>query len=270
MAMYQNQLDPYPQQPIPPGSYPVSSIPQVIGPYQEVPIVQPNFQSPIGSYQGFPYESQPMNIPNLYPESGLKALENIDKIWISQKPQYMENCTCEFENRYSVYKTETKGKKVKKDKYEKLFKAKEYSTCCQRCCMAGSTREFNMDVNFRKIYFDSYKNTYCHEWTPFLRLERKYTCTCCCYNRPYISITEIEGNNERILGYIFDDFACCDLVFKLKNLPYHEPFYTIKTSRCQCGFLCPCTCKCCNTFTFDIIDENFKESTGSIKKVWGG
>ena len=67
-----------------------------------------------------------------YPESPMKALQELDSIDVSQKPQWLEAAGCEFEKIYNVYGTTFKTGKIKKDKHEKIFKCKEHSTCCQR------------------------------------------------------------------------------------------------------------------------------------------
>lgn len=78
------------------------------------------------AYQPIMLEGSP------FPGTPMQAIENLDIAWISQK---LRLAICKPENRYNVYKAKSNdGIKLKKDKNDKLFKCKEYSTCCQRSC----------------------------------------------------------------------------------------------------------------------------------------
>eukprot|EP01022_Parablepharisma_sp_SALTPOND_P002872 TRINITY_DN1114_c0_g1_i5.p4 TRINITY_DN1114_c0_g1~~TRINITY_DN1114_c0_g1_i5.p4 ORF type:complete len:139 (-),score=4.46 TRINITY_DN1114_c0_g1_i5:404-820(-) len=102
--------------------------------YPKIPIYtpqQPNFNS-----YGVPMPL-PMGQPVMsYPDTPMTALERLDAIWISQKPQYIESLTCcEYQNKYRVYGAKHSASGTKRDKRDKIFTCKEKSTFAQRCCI---------------------------------------------------------------------------------------------------------------------------------------
>lgn len=87
--------------------------------------------------------------------------------------------------------------------------------------------------------------------TEFLQMERPWTCTCCCYNRPVMNITA--GHEKVPIGSIVDPFACCDLTFKLLD-PQGTEVMQAKGGCCQWGLCCQCPCGPCKEVNFDIVD----------------
>ena len=218
-----------------------------------------------------PYPSVPMTQapPKQTPMEVLQAMEGA---WISQKPQYLESFgPCEFENKYRVYGTKSKGENLKKDKHDKVFKCKERSTCCQRHCVAASMREFNMIVSHHDYVFNSRKNKHVSKWIPFLSLKRDYSCTCMCLNRPIIDVECVYRGAKKKIGHIVDTFKCCDYSFLLYEEKSPDPCYRVNASCCQCGFMFHLPYGPCKEILFDIIDIKAGEAkVGEMKKVWGG
>jgi len=212
------------------------------------------------------YEGKP------YPENAMDALARMKSVWVSQKAQYLEGCCgCESKNKYRVYGTNKKeGSNKKFNKHDKLFKFKEESSCCQRFWFPGSLRSFKMDVDFNKVFYDSMQGKEKSKWVPFLRLERHYTCTCLCCNRPLIKVTRVDLPDKPVIGYVRDSFSCCDYVFDILDKKDGKPLFKVIADCCQCGFHIKCPCGPCSKIQFNIVDQKTESPVGDIKKVWSG
>lgn len=196
---------------------------------------------------------------------GLALFDTLDALWIYQKAHYLENCGCEFENVYKVYGTKNKNGKAKRDKNDLLFRCKEQSSCFQRYCCSSFMRSFRMDVSYNNTLLDPSSKSSA-KWTSFLRLERDYTCTCCCFNRPSIRVKLVEGGVKEDIGYVTDAWSFCNYIYKLHEA---KDTYTVNGSCCQCGLLCRCPCGPCSKVDFAVLNkENTK--VGNISKVWPG
>lgn len=97
---------------------------------------------PIAPMMALPMMGQPLMFQGMpYPETPMMALDRVKGVWVSQKAQYLESLgCCEFENKYRIYGTKSGSKGAKKDKNDKLFKARERSTCYQRYCIPYSLK----------------------------------------------------------------------------------------------------------------------------------
>eukprot|EP00421_Protoceratium_reticulatum_P073145 CAMPEP_0168407218 /NCGR_PEP_ID=MMETSP0228-20121227/26049_1 /TAXON_ID=133427 /ORGANISM="Protoceratium reticulatum, Strain CCCM 535 (=CCMP 1889)" /LENGTH=64 /DNA_ID=CAMNT_0008420881 /DNA_START=6 /DNA_END=197 /DNA_ORIENTATION=- len=46
-------------------------------------------------------------------------------------------------------------------------------------------------------------------------MKRDFTCTCCCFNRPVVEMTDVASGQK--IGSIQDPWACCDLTFSVRD-----------------------------------------------------
>lgn len=97
----------------------------------------------------------------------------------------------------------------------------------------------------------------------FLHMERPWTLTCCCFNRPILHVQDVMTGQH--LGSIRDPFACCDLTFSLLDPAGHDVLF-VKGGCCQPGLCCPLPCGPCATVHFDITDAQSGHTVGSIDK----
>ncbi len=195
----------------------------------------------------------------------------MEHAWIAQKADYAEACLgCEFENEYTIYDTKVSGKSLYEDGKEKVFKCKEHSACCQRNCLPASMREFTVNLDINECRYDYKSQCFRSSWKPFLHIKRDYACTCLCCNRPVIEVSRVDKRDKEVLGYVRDEWACCDYVFSLQKSLEESPAYTVRANCCQCGLFCACPCGPCEKVTFDIIDNKNNAVVGGIYKVWSG
>lgn len=99
--------------------------------------------------------------------------------------------------------------------------------------------------------------------TPFLKMNRDWTCTCCCFNRPVTQITDAATGN--LIGSIRDPFAFCDLTFGLMG-PDGSEVLQAKGGCCQWGMHCPMPCGPCKEVHFDLVDAKTQSEVGHITK----
>lgn len=126
-----------------------------------------------------------------------------------------------------------------------------------RMCLSGSCRPFLMDV------------TNCFDGTLAMRIERDYSCTMCCINRPVAKIFVYDDNNQaHFIGSISHVFQCCEYTFEIKN---HEEkvIYNVRTPACQKALICNCPCQECSIVDFTIHDASDKVVTHARKEGKG-
>ena len=247
---------------------PVGMAPQHPGPQAPPPGYQPGYQQ----YPPPPYPNQPqynaqgqLMVPMKPPQRPEELLEKIMQVFVKQKPQYLENMGCEFENEYTVYKGKGEKGKGKPRKGCKLFTCKEKSGCFERQCLSSNCRPFRMKIEAHCRNLSGKKHK-----TPFLVLERPFACTCLCCNRPFMRVICNSGENEELLGFVTDPFACCDYTLNVIQGDSHEapPLYKIQGSCCQCGLLFHCPCGPCREIKFPIRDVNKNHEIGEVSKVF--
>lgn len=99
---------------------------------------------------------------------------------------------------------------------------------------------------------------------PFIRLERPYTCTCCCFNRPRLNVYNAFDN--RLLGYVTDPWTCCcQFKFTIHDAMDNE-ILKIDQSACSCAMCCwgwPCGCQ---KVDFAVIDSKTGQAVGNIQR----
>ena len=119
-----------------------------------------------------------------------------------------------------------------------------------------------MIVSFRKCIEENKYN-----WQPFLKIDKKCSCICCCFKRPAIEIAQIDTNDK--LGHVINDWDCCNYTYSIYETGNTSSIYSIKAGCCQCGFICNYPAGYCEEVNLDILD-NKGTKIGSIRKIWGG
>lgn len=274
----------------------------VIGPTPQVAVgYPPAYPQPMGVPMGpsvmgnssvmtdhsmMPMAQMPM--PMMMPPGGLlmpgQSLVDFDPIQIlgrlsaakvSQWPDFLGKMTgCLSENIYTVYAGDDNNPDVAVEDFNKLFYCKEHSTCSQRMCCNPNMREFNMDMSYKKLKYNSLLNTYGNEWVPFIKVFRPYACTCYCCNRPVIEIDHYADGKKTRLGTIVHEWKCCDHSFLIREGTSEATSFRINGDCCQCSMMCKANCPCaiCHEAVFDLYDcrRGDEKKIGQINKVWSG
>jgi len=227
-------------------------------------------QQPVGGMQqmvpmgnGYDYGGIEAN----YCEDPLQILSNVNRAYIFQELEVWEQVTgCEQKNNYNVCVVDP----ITQMQYY-LFRCKEDSSFCQRCCCSGASRAFSMRVKHiaaDQAFGEGYNNY-------FAELLRPFKCTCCCFSRPEVSCYMKEGNVN--LGTIKEPCTCCSPVLELygpgelgkSNITLR---YTVLIDCCQVSYMCS-SCKCgkCQELEcgiYDGKDTSMNRKLGRIiKKV---
>eukprot|EP00397_Hematodinium_sp_SG-2012_P035352 GEMP01038021.1.p1 GENE.GEMP01038021.1~~GEMP01038021.1.p1 ORF type:complete len:289 (+),score=56.12 GEMP01038021.1:157-1023(+) len=175
---------------------------------------------------------------------GFAVLNACPFIRIKQKMEWLEAITgFETKNEYVIL--DSQGLQI--------MKAKEDSDCCSRQCLPGNCRPYNYDI---QLNVGAGGN--------FLHIERPFQCTCCCFNRPELNVYD---NNNTILGYISDPWACCDMTFDIFDASRNKVL-TVYGACCQIGLFCPCPFGSCARVEFAIKDARTNADVGSITKTF--
>jgi len=98
-----------------------------------------------------------------------------------------------------------------------------------------------------------------------LQMERAWTCTFCCLNRPTVHI-ETEGGEE--LGSITDPCNCCGMDLAAVDSS-GEKIFSANGGCCQMGTFCPLPCGPCSEVNYSIEDPNGNSIGTLTKKVPG-
>merc|ERR1740121_999394 len=149
---------------------------------------------PIGAACGVP--AQQMMMGDVPPH--LQCLAAHAKMEVKEKASWIEALTAiigqevEMANKYQIF-SDGGG--------EELFFAAEETDCCTRqlkqCCPDCAPWHLNI------LY------TYQGHQQLVYRMERPWTCTFCCFNRPVVEVTDMTTMTK--IGSISDPWACCDL-----------------------------------------------------------
>lgn len=200
----------------------------------------------------------------------VKLLAELVRARIVQKAQYFETfCPCELENEYTIYAGNPHDPDVEVEKINKVFTCKERSTCFQRTCCASFSREFAMDIRYKGMEYNELTSQYGCTWLPFVALKREYKCTCCCINRPVLTVELNYNGIKEQLGYIVSEFNCCVFSFAIHEGKEEKASYKLSGDCCQCGICCNCPCEKCMRAVFDMYDcKSYGKKIGEVKKVW--
>jgi len=147
--------------------------------------------------------------------------------------------------------------KVKSPDGKDIFFVVESTGCCARQCkqVAGDCAPW--DVDFRVINDDN-------EAEEAFKLHRPFTCTCCCLNRPTVTITDVASGKD--IASLKDPCACCDLTFAIMDEDGDQAM-TVEGGCCQMGLCMPLPCGPCAEVHFNVKDSEGHEVGHITKKV---
>jgi len=145
-----------------------------------------------------------------------------------------------------------------------LFFMKENSSCIERNCCSGECKAWRMDIF---LLGPRGVEGGLESMTPFMHLERPCTMTCLCFDRPEVEISELPSG--RVIGYITDPFAICNLNFVVHD-QNRNPLLRSDTPLCRCGLCCPCPCSGipCNEVQFPVTDISTGQDVAMVHKFW--
>jgi len=170
----------------------------------------------------------------------LQAMHNVSCIEIHEKVSVIEAATAllgqevEMANRYSIHD----GKSG-----EQLFYATETTDCCARqfgqCCSACAPWSVDILHTERGSAHKAF------------HLEKPWSCTCLCINRPEVEVTD--SNTGHKIGSITDPLTCCNFAFHVKDAS-GKAVLRADGGCCQLGIWCPCPCGPCAKVEFEVND----------------
>lgn len=180
-----------------------------------------------------------------------EALQMVSKIEVKEKANWLEAITAiigqeiEMANKYQIFD----------ESGQELFYAVEQTDCCTRQakqCLPDCA-PWNLDILYtqggaRQLSF---------------KMQRDWTCTCCCFNRPVVEIVDVMSGNK--IGSMQDPFACCDLTFTIRD-PNDNPQIKAVGGCCQWGLCCPLPCGPCAEVNFPLEDSSSGQPVGHIQK----
>eukprot|EP00428_Durinskia_dybowskii_P030516 CAMPEP_0170243710 /NCGR_PEP_ID=MMETSP0116_2-20130129/21631_1 /TAXON_ID=400756 /ORGANISM="Durinskia baltica, Strain CSIRO CS-38" /LENGTH=246 /DNA_ID=CAMNT_0010494565 /DNA_START=85 /DNA_END=825 /DNA_ORIENTATION=- len=177
-------------------------------------------------------------------------LDGVSCIKIKEKVNMIEAASAilgqeiEMANKYKV---------VDKESGQQLFYAVEQTDCCMRQMKQcfGDCAPWKLDI---LAGGDS--------MAPAVRMERAFTCTCCCFNRPVVQI--LEATSGATMASIIDPWTCCDYTFTVRDASGAD-IVMANGGCCQWGLCCPLPCGPCSKVTFDLRDAD-GSSIGELKK----
>jgi hypothetical protein len=182
-------------------------------------------------------------------------LNQHDRLQMRQVRQWIEALTgFERNNRYVLRSASGQD----------LFFIKENSSCLERNCCKGTCKAWRMDV-----FLLGPQGLQGGEgsMTPFMHLEREFTCTCLHYNRPEVVLYELPSNRK--IGSIVEPFTCCNLQFQIRD-PNGTDILETNICPCKCGLVCPCPCDGlpCNDVEFPVLSLQDGTPVASLVKKW--
>lgn len=192
--------------------------------------------------------------PQITMSPALQCLQKAQKIEVHEKVSLLEAATAimgqeiEMGNKYKVFAGS------EKDTGREIFFAAESTGFCTRqlkqCC--GDCAPWDLQV----LYTEDGKSDLA------FKIERGWTLTCCCFNRPVATMTDADGNK---IGSLRDPFACCDLTFSIRDEHNHDKIHA-KGGCCQWGLCLPLPCGPCSTVSFRLEDASSGKALGDIEK----
>jgi len=154
----------------------------------------------------------------------------------------------EMANRYRVL--DQNGSEIMYAVEKTDFCTRQFKSCCGDCA------PWEVDIMY----------TYGGAQQRAFALNRPCTMTCCCLNRPVMTVTD--ATNGEVLGTMVDPFSCCDLTFTMQD-PSGNEVLKGKGGCCQWGMCCPLPCGPCSEVEFKIHDAaagRRDEEVGHIQK----
>lgn len=212
----------------------------------QVPMMQQPMQQPMMQGQMMPpMMQQPM-------ADGYALLNGMGKCEVQEKVLWGEvlgaviGVEVNFGNKYKVF-DENKNE---------VFLIAEQTDCCTMQMKRGCCQDcvgWNADII----------NIYGGQRTNFLHMQRDFTLTCCCLNRPVMDLHDVASGNK--IGSLRDPFACCDLTFNMMD-PEGKDVLAAKGGCCQWGLCCPLPCGPCASVSFELVDIASGDKVGEITK----
>jgi len=179
-----------------------------------------------------------------------QALQQTNKIKIREHVRLLEAASAmlgteiEQANKYSV----------EDESGRQLFYAVEQTDCCTmqlKQCF-GDCAAWNLDI----LYTGN------GGAEKVLQMERPWTCTFCCLNRPTVRIQVADSLEE--VGTITDPCNCCGMDLAAMNSD-GERIFSANGGCCQWGTFCPLPCGPCSEVNYDIQDPD-GNSIGMLQK----
>jgi len=102
------------------------------------------------------------------------------------------------------------------------------------------------------------------------KLERPWTCSCCCCRRPRMHLKDAESG--RIIGTIRDPIKCCCIAMKFEA--FDETGTRVATAStgcgcCQCGLCCSCPCGPCSRIHLNVTGPSGKKVGRMYRQIPG-
>lgn len=99
---------------------------------------------------------------------------------------------------------------------------------------------------------------------PFCTLNRPFACTCCCLGRPFVNVTDMNGQR---IGTIKDPFNCCHITFSICDKNDQEVL-VIRHPVCSPEMLCwGCPCGC-QEVKLEVCDAGTGAEVATIHRVF--
>lgn len=187
---------------------------------------------------------------------GLDKLREQPGIFVKHRFDVLEAVTgCERNKHYNIFAIDGNGDKTG----HPIFRAHEKATWCSRNCLPAHCQPFTMQIrNKDPISMEI-------DESEFLFLQRDCKFTCCCCNRPEMTVNFVERGAQKKLGKAKHPFLCCDLGLNIYDAEDKIKYY-LRGSCCQLGTCCQkCPCDPCQLVSFDLQNEK-GEKIGSLEK----
>eukprot|EP01067_Filipodium_phascolosomae_P005891 Filipodium_phascolosomae@DN4022_c0_g1_i1.p1 len=132
-----------------------------------------------------------------------------------------------------------------------LFTVVEDSNCCTRnCCKDCGCYKFT-------VHMGSDTSS-----PPVWEADRPCRCTCLCFCRPKLDITDSYGSE---FGTVVDPWALCNMTFKIQDKSGEDVMY-MKGGCCQYGLICPFPCGPCGEVEFEVEDVESGNDVATLMK----
>mmetsp|Transcript_15962 Transcript_15962/g.36552 ORF Transcript_15962/g.36552 Transcript_15962/m.36552 type:complete len:297 (+) Transcript_15962:51-941(+) len=187
---------------------------------------------------------------------GMAELEQHDRMQIQEMRQWLEAFTgYERNNRYVI----------RNDQGQNKFFVQEKSSCFERNFCHGDCKAWRMDVYH--LGHGELSEEF-QDKTPFIHLERPFTLTLCCYERPKVIVTDM--NTGAQLGEIHEPFGLCRPFQLQVRSPTGQDVLHTEAQCFQPGLCLPLPCEGipCNTVDFPVLDAQNGQQVAHIEKQW--
>jgi len=192
--------------------------------------------------------------PQITMTPALQCLQKLTSVEVQEKANLLEAATAllgvevEMANRYRILAGEGQDQQEVLYAVEETdFFTRQVKQCCPDCApwklKILYTEGGGSDVAFM--------------------MDRDWTATCCCFNRPKVEIKD--AVSQESLGSISDPFACCDLTFTVKDAGDAD-LVKVKGGCCQPGLMCPLPFGPCKEVHFDMEDATSGAKVGRMSK----